>query len=58
MFSVGFFPHFSKLLRATFPPHWTNYLQPLDITVMRTFTTEYTDGQSWKKIILDLWSHK
>jgi len=26
IFSVGFFPHFIKIFRATFPPHWTNHL--------------------------------
>ena len=59
VFSVGPFPHFSKIFRANFPSHWTHHLHPLDVTVMRPLETKYTDGQSWKKIsILDLWSNK
>jgi hypothetical protein len=46
MFSVGSFPHFSKIFRAAFPPHRTHHLHPLD-TVMRPFETKYADGQSW-----------
>ena len=34
MFSVGFFPHFSKIFHDTFPPLLTSHPRPLDVTVM------------------------
>jgi hypothetical protein len=41
MFSVGVFPHFIKISRATFPPHWTNHLQSLEVTVLRPLAAKY-----------------
>jgi len=46
MFSAGFFPHFIKIFRAAFPPHWTNHLQPLDVTVMRLLTAKHAVTQN------------
>jgi hypothetical protein len=46
MFFVGFFPHFIKILRATFPPHRTSHLQPLNVTVMRPLTAKYAVTQN------------
>lgn len=46
VFSVGFIPRFIKIFRATFPLHWTNHLQPLDVTVLRTLTAKYAGTQN------------
>jgi hypothetical protein len=49
---LAFFPHLIKIFRATFPPHWTNHLQPLDVTVLRNLTAKYAGTQFIMKNIL------
>jgi hypothetical protein len=46
MFSVGFSPHFIRIFHATFPPHWTNHVQPLDVTLLRLVTAKYAVTQN------------
>jgi hypothetical protein len=45
MFSVAFFPHFSKLFLVTFAPHCTLPLHPLDVAVMGPFKAKYAVAQ-------------
>jgi hypothetical protein len=46
MFYAGSFPHCSKPFRATFLPHRTPHLQPLDVTVMWLLTAKYAVTQN------------
>jgi hypothetical protein len=46
MFSVGFFPHFFNMFRATLPPHWTIHLQSLDVNAVRTLAAKYAVTQN------------
>jgi len=62
MLSVGFLPHFSKIFCATFPPHWTHHLLPLDVWGLLRQNMLLHKMTGWRPVLgggsLCSWSYK